>query len=227
MEFAPGVDDSVFIRERMPESSPPPVTDPEKMTAPITPEHEEIDPGIAALAERFNALSSVSELAWDSKYEGMRVIGRGGQGIVYRCERTGSDGFHLPFALKTFSPSVYACAEDYEADMSRVATVAARVARLQNHHLLDVHNFNEDGGIRIMAMELVNGYDLRQLLNSDARESVRQSASGLEWMHLSDVVFAAGPDQSRLKPGVAIQNGGPKVRRRRTSSVPPTSTGNS
>ena len=52
----------------------------------------------------------------------------------------------------------------YNEAMLRVATIAARVALIQHDNLLDVQNFFERDRIRIMMMEWVDGYDLRQLL---------------------------------------------------------------
>lgn len=125
--------------------------------------------------------------------------------MVLRCERTGTDDFRLPVALKVFSPEVYVCADDYESDMQRVASVAMRVAQLQSHQLLDIHNFIECDRVRVMVMEWVNGYDLSHLLNSKMLEALRSSVIGPLWAYLNDVVVASGPRQSRLKPGIAIQ----------------------
>lgn len=157
------------------------------------------------LANHFRTLEQGDSLGWDSSYEGMKVVGKGGQGVVFRCERGGADGFRLPVALKAFSPMVYEQVEDYEADMLRVSSVAMRVAGLQNHHLLDVHNFIEHNRIRVMVMEWVNGYDLHHLLRSKALGSLRARVSRHEWLHLNDVVITDGPQQARLKPGIAIQ----------------------
>ena len=160
---------------------------------------------VADLAHRYSRVRQMQSFLWDSKYGGMCFVGRGGQGIVFRCERTGVDGFGLPLALKVFAPDVYASVEDYESDMRRIASVAKRIARLQNHHLLDVHNFIEQDRIRIMVMEWVNGYDLTHLLSSKTLARVRARISGREWSRLSDVVVTEGPEQARLKPGIAIQ----------------------
>jgi serine/threonine-protein kinase len=157
------------------------------------------------LTSRFLALGEEQLLHWDSKFENLRIVGRGGQGVVFRAERSGVDGFRLPVALKAFTPAVYANAAAYETDMRRVASVAMRVGRLQNHHLLDVHNFNERDQIRVMVMEWVNGHDLHHLLGAGTLDSVRARVPKAEWDHLNDVVITDGPQQARIKPGIAIQ----------------------
>lgn len=125
--------------------------------------------------------------------------------MVYHCERAGVDGFRLPIALKAFSPSVYASATDYVSDMGRMAAVAMHVSQLQCHQLLDVHNFIEDNGIRVMVMEWVNGYDLRHLLNPGTLTWVGEHLTETQQAQLNDVVITKGTHHSRLKPGIAIQ----------------------
>ena len=63
-------------------------------------------------------------------------------------------------ALKVFSPERYADVPAYDEAMARMARVAARVAQIQQDHLLDVRNFVARGGIRVMEMEWIDGYDL-------------------------------------------------------------------
>ena len=135
----------------------------------------------------------------------MQVIGRGGQGIVFRCERSGADGFRSPVALKIFSPAVYSSSSDYEMDMERMASVAMKASPLQNHQLLHVHNIIHKDRIRIMVMEWVNGYDLHHLLSPATLDLLRSRVSPAQWANLNDVVITEGPQQSRLKPGIAIR----------------------
>ena len=52
-------------------------------------------------------------------------------------------------ALKVFSPEIYFPPRDYELDMARVARVAARVAEIQQDHLLDIRNFIEPDNIML------------------------------------------------------------------------------
>jgi serine/threonine-protein kinase len=88
--------------------------------------------------------------------------------------------------------------------MDRIASVAARVAQIQQDHLLDVQNFVEQRRIRIMEMEWIDGYDLSRLLAPELLEQTRASVTDDRWTYLNNVCVTAGPRQSRLKPGVAI-----------------------
>ena len=157
------------------------------------------------LVAKFRALNKERSLGWATRFENLKLLGMGGQGVVYRSESRGADGFRKPIALKVFSPEVYFSPQDYESDMGRIARVAARVAGVQHDHLLDIHNFVEHGGVRVMLMEWVDGYDLRHLLGKQMLVGMRSRIDRRRWMHLNDVVIAEGPIRSRLKPGIAIQ----------------------
>jgi len=157
------------------------------------------------LAAKFRELKAGGALSWPSKFDELTLLGTGGQGVVYRSEWKGVDGFKKPVALKVFSPEIYFSPQDYEADMERNASVASRVSEVQQDHLLDIHNFVEQNGIRVMLMEWVDGYDLRRLMAKDMLKDVRARIDRRHWMHLNDVVIDEGPMRSRLKPGIAIQ----------------------
>src|SRR5439155_10825671 len=66
-------------------------------------------------------------------------------------------------------------------------------------------DFFERGGIRLMEMEWLDGYDLRQVLSPDMLELTRRQVGAIDWARINDVIITAGPSQPRLKPGVAIQ----------------------
>ncbi len=176
--------------------------------------HEAVDPGLVSISQsvtdsdlpaRYAEFESGASLAWSIQYRKLQFVGRGGQGVVFRGERLGADGFVLPIAVKVFSPGVYGYVEDYETDMARIAAVAVKVATIQQDHLLDVHNFVEQDGIRIMVMEWVNGFNLEQLLHPDMLALSRERLDSERFDDLNSVVVTSGPDHSRLKPGIAIQ----------------------
>jgi serine/threonine protein kinase len=144
------------------------------------------------------------QLSWTSGRALLRCLGSGGQGVVYLSERRGADGFVLPVALKFFSPEPYPDDQSYDAGMARIAHVAARVAGIQQDHLVDVQDFVEHNGIRIMEMEWIDGFDLQRLLSMRALEQVREAAGDARWRYINDVIASAGPEQARLKPGIAV-----------------------
>ena len=119
---------------------------------------------------RYSAILDQKRLSWTEHHRLIRLLGSGGQGVVYLSQRRGTDNFTLPVALKIFSPERYEDERAYDEAMGRMAQVAAHVAQIQQDNLLDVHNWVDRSRIRLMEMEWVNGYDLSLLLTrEDAR----------------------------------------------------------
>lgn len=156
------------------------------------------------LVNQYHSLLRTGRLSWTAHQRLTRVLGRGGQGIVFLSDRRGSDGFTLPIALKIFSPERYSSSKSYELAMSRVARVASRVALIQHDNLLDVQDFYDRNRIRIMAMEWVDGFDLRSLLSNPLLDRIRHQVSTSRWEYINRVIVTNGPVQPRLKPGVAM-----------------------
>ena len=165
--------------------------------APVRPDDE--------LLRQYQELLQGGSITWAAQYRKIRVLGKGGQGVVYLSERQGTDLFRLPVAVKVFSPENYRDADSYREDMQRIAGICSRVALIQHDNLLDLHNFIEHGGIRIMVMEWVDGFDLRDLLTHRLYEKTRAALGIDRWQYVNEVILAEGPFQPRLKPGVAIQ----------------------
>jgi serine/threonine-protein kinase len=159
----------------------------------------------ADLIARYQNIVHAQSLHWTRRYRKMRLLGSGGQGVVYLGERQGADQFTLPVALKVFSPESYRDEQAYEEDMARIARVAGRVALIQHDNLLDIHDFIAQDGLRVMEMEWVDGYDLREVLTRRMLDRTRQRVSTRHWKYVNNVILTDGPVQPRLKPGVAIQ----------------------
>jgi serine/threonine-protein kinase len=157
-----------------------------------------------SLTDRYVNLLKSKRVQWTTYHRFQRELGSGGQGIVYLSERKGADGFNQPVAMKIFSPERFPSSTAYKKAMERVARVASRVATIQHDHLLDVQDFVDRDRIRIMVMEWVDGYDLRQLMNPDRLMLVRDMATAERWEHINSVIVTFGPEQARFKAGVAI-----------------------
>ncbi len=143
-------------------------------------------------------------LSWTTHLHLTRQLGEGGQGIVYLTERRGADGFTLPVALKVFSPDRFQSISEYDESMGRMATVASKVANIQHDNLLDVQNFVDQHRIRMMVMEWIEGFDLRQLLTHRMLDRLRTRVSKKRWSHMNQVLVTPGPLQPCIKPGVAV-----------------------
>ncbi len=156
------------------------------------------------LLERYEQLTRVGKVSWTGHHHMLRLLGRGGQGEVYLTEYRGTDGFTVPVAMKVFSPERYAGTQAYNEAMLRVATIAARVALIQHDNLLDVQNFFERDRIRIMMMEWVDGFDLRQLTSPKCLHLLHGRVSSRRWRYINEVILTEGPEQCRFKAGVAV-----------------------
>lgn len=149
-------------------------------------------------------LRHTTSVSWRVEYQLMKRLGAGGQGVVYLAEKCGAEGLVLPVSLKFFSPDRYKDLAAYVEDMGRVARIASKVAMIQQDHILDVHNFVDFDGIRVMVMEWVDGFDLDYLTAAKTYAGLKGSVAADRWDYLNNVVVTLGQEKSRLQPGVAI-----------------------
>ena len=156
------------------------------------------------LLDRYHAILDEKRLNWTSHHRLLKLLGSGGQGVVYLTERRGADGFTLPVALKIFSPGRFETTQLYDQAMTRMGRVAARVAQIQHDNLLDVQNFVDRNRIRMMVMEWVDGFDLRRLLTPQMLDQVGERVSARRWEYINRVIVTSGPVQPRIKAGVAV-----------------------
>jgi serine/threonine protein kinase len=116
------------------------------------------------------------------RYEVLTPVGRGGMGMVYKAHDRVLDEV---IALKVLRTEV---AEDAElAKRFRQEFTLAR--RVRHRNVCAIYEYGEDGGLRYIGMEFVDGLDLRQLVRraplspAEAFDIAVQSASGLQAIH--------------------------------------------
>lgn len=156
------------------------------------------------LIQLYETLIASGRVQWTTYQHLDRQLGSGGQGVVFLSERRGADGFNQPVAIKFFSPERFATPLAYDKAMLRLARVASRVALIQHDNVLDVQDFVDRNRIRIMVMEWIDGYDLRQLMDPRQLEMVRDRTPPKRWEYINSVIATFGPEQSRFKAGVAV-----------------------
>jgi serine/threonine-protein kinase len=156
------------------------------------------------LLGRYQAILADQRLSWTEHHHLIKLLGSGGQGVVYLSERRGTDAFTLPVAIKIFSPERYVDERAYDEAMARMAEIAARVAQIQQDNLLDVHNWVDRSRIRLMEMEWVDGFDLAHLLTPKMLDFVQKRVSNKRWNYINQVIVTGGPMQPKVKPGIAI-----------------------
>ena len=113
-------------------------------------------------------------------------LGRGGMGIVFRARQVRLD---RDVAVKLMSPEV---AKDPEF-AERFEREAKAMARLQHPGIVAVHDFGEAAGVYYLVMELVDGPNLRELMDQEiepaqATEIVSQLCDALSYAHEQGVV---------------------------------------
>lgn len=153
---------------------------------------------------RYKAAIRKRQIGRTRGYALKRLLGKGGQGRVYLTERRGGDGFKFVGAIKLFSPATYSNRAKYEAAMRRIARVASLVAQAHHPNLVDVLFFERRFGVRMMLMELVDGFDLRRLLKPAMHDKLRESAPEYLWDEINKDLVTFGRPQLRMRPGFAV-----------------------
>ena len=122
------------------------------------------------------------------QYEILSPLGEGGMGEVYRARDTHLD---RDVAIKVLP-------EDFADDTERLARFereAKLLASLNHPNIATIHGFDESGGVRFIAMELVEGQSLHERIAATGRIEVdealkiaRRIALALEAAHEAGVI---------------------------------------
>lgn len=122
------------------------------------------------------------------RYRLTRLLGRGGMGEVYEAEDTVKERV---VALKVLSPAL--CQDPVFRE--RLQREARTAGRLQEPHVVPVHDYGEIDGQLYLDMRLIQGTDLATLLKESgaltpprAVAIVRQAASALDAAHAAGVI---------------------------------------
>src|SRR5260370_12445347 len=102
------------------------------------------------------------EIVRFGRYRLLEDIGTGGMAVVSRAVVDGPRGFARDIVIKRIL-------RPFSSDPSFVrmlATEARLSARLRHPGIVQVHDFGEGGGEDFLALELVDGCHLRELLNA-------------------------------------------------------------
>ena len=144
------------------------------------------------------------ELCWNARYRIGRCLGRGAQGVVYLAEREGVDGYYTHVALKVFHRPAGWSADEYLAEMRRLAQQGRYVSQIQHDNVISIRDFVALGEKRVMVLEWIDGLDLEQLLNLERMKRLARNLPDRVRQHLFDVILMDGEHHCRLKPGIAV-----------------------
>lgn len=137
-------------------------------------------------AEGYDFLASAQgpgEIGRLGPYRVVKVLGRGGMGVVFLAEDV-----HLQryVALKAIRPALV----ERERIRDRFLREARAMAAVRSDHVVTVHQVGEDRGVPFLAMELMEGETLqerlkreRQLPLAEVLRIGRETALGLEAAH--------------------------------------------
>jgi serine/threonine-protein kinase len=120
----------------------------------------------------------------NSRYELISPLGQGGMAVVYR----GRDlRLGRPVAIKVLH-NYYAGDDEF---LQRFAHEAMSAANLSSHpNIVDVYDVGQDGDLNYIVMELIEGQDLKSLIETQAPlppdtalQIIEQAADGLDYAH--------------------------------------------
>jgi len=142
------------------------------------------------------------------RYRIVSEIGRGAMGVVYRGEDSMLErAVAVKTVLMTFAT------EDHEGYLARFRQEARAMGALNHPAIISVYDYGNEGDVAYMAMELLEGRELRDVLSQSrlplarALEIAATVAEGLAFAHARGVVHRD------IKPGniMVLEDGRAKI----------------
>ncbi len=144
------------------------------------------------------------------KYEVTRVLGKGAMGIVYE----GNDPvIERRVAIKTVHKALLEGDGGQEL-LARFKREAQAAGRLMHQNIVAVYEYGEEQGTPFIAMEFIEGKELKDYIKEQARFEVSQVVDIMEQtLSAMDYVHAGGVVHRDMKPAniILLDNGQVKV----------------
>jgi len=124
------------------------------------------------------------------KYLLLEKLATGGMAEVYRAKASGAGGFEKQLAIKRILPS-YSANDEFR----RMFEYEARLSSMLTHsNIVQIYDFVKSGETYLLAMEYVDGKNLRQLVNKAKKAGIQlpvefgvyimnETCKGLEYAH--------------------------------------------
>src|SRR3954447_8011463 len=133
------------------------------------------------------------------RYEIADELGRGGMGVVWLAN---DRVLHREVALKEISYPVHLTDDERAVLRERTLREARAAARLEDPHVVAIHDVVEEDGRPWLVMEHVRSRSLQKILKEDGPLSPAQTARiGLDVLAAIEVAHAAGVVHRDVKPG--------------------------
>jgi serine/threonine protein kinase len=88
--------------------------------------------------------------------------------------------------------------------MGRIAAQISKLQTVNSPNLVSRDIYEEANGIGFVQMELIDGVDLRYLLDSNHLNIVKNRSTPGEWARFTDVIFRLEDDRMSIQPGIAL-----------------------
>jgi serine/threonine protein kinase len=132
------------------------------------------------------------------RYEIADELGRGGMGVVWLAN---DRVLHREVALKEISYPLYLTDDERAVLRERTLREARAAARLEDPHVVAIHDVVEEDGRPWLVMEHVRSRSLQRILEEDGPLSPTQTARvGLDVLSAIEVAHAAGVVHRDVKP---------------------------
>src|SRR3954453_21501456 len=140
------------------------------------------------------------------RYELGGELGRGGMGVVWLAtDRV----LHREVALKEISYPVHLTDDERAVLRERTLREARAAARLEDPHVVAIHDVVEEDGRPWLVMEHVPSRSLQRILEEDGPLAPEQAARiGLDVLSAIDVAHAAGVVHRDVKPANVLVDEG-------------------